>query len=527
MKKFKKLTTLAFSTLFLSASLYSLGFAAEQHFAGTGGLSSATSWGKDENVKAQSTSGMMGSGNAGKMVVQMHGLLDAQSGKGTNKDAFMLDRLAGPAANGDLADLTGLMDNFSHKSHTPAFDAIIGLDATHYIDDTNSVGAAVQITTRVPSSRVSTSVNEYRMKNGYVHYDSPNMGSIHMGSVIGAESQFRVGAESLAVGSGGITGDWDRYFNIGGWVNIDTSTSPNTIASYGITTAGAIAANNSGAANFTSNEGSANYPFMPKPGLHSERLKPLRDAITAAAMGTSFAENLVSGEGLKMSYYTPVLGDAVKVGVSFTPRQNDVLANGMKMPAVNTGSMQAIDSYKNIFGAGVMYSSPMGDDAMLRASVTGEFGSSSFEDESRGPSTTEPQLDKLKSWQAGAHFCASGFEVAGSYGNLGKSGMFKEDANDEHESTTYYTVGAGYNAGDFGVSATYFKSKKDKSELTNLVIGTQYDVSPLASVYMEYAKVSTEEYATTFAGGKRQYLKLGDDANNTGSVVLGGMKIKF
>lgn len=106
--------------------------------------------------------------------------------------------------------------------------------------------------------------------------------------------------------------------------------------------------------------------------------------------------------------------------------------------------------------------------------------------------------DALLTWQAGAKFSFMGFSVAGSYGDWDDSLRLKTLGNVD---ATFYTLGAAYETGPFGVSvtwldSTYEGSSTTENEFNNLSIGADYKLAPGFTPYAEVSFVDNDPTAT-------------------------------
>ena len=78
----------------------------------------------------------------------------------------------------------------------------------------------------------------------------------------------------------------------------------------------------------------------------------------------------------------------------------------------------------------------------------------------------------------------------------------------------YWTLGAAYESGPFGLSVTYLDSERADNELQNLVIGADYALAPGLTPYAEVSFFDADVSGTT----------VGD---NEGSVFLLGTTLNF
>lgn len=213
----------------------------------------------------------------------------------------------------------------------------------------------------------------------------------------------------------------------------------------------------------------------------------------------------------KISYYTPRFS-GVQLGLSFTPDTGD---SGTAAGVTDNIS----GDYENVISAGLGFESDL-EGVGLTASVVGEFGEA--ESTTFGSAGT---IEDLSAYSAGLQLEVDGFSVAGNFADLGESGtLITATQNDE---SSYWTLGAAYENGAYGVSVTYLEattgtgaaagagSNTGEHEFSNLVLGADYQMAPGLTPYVEFAMFDQENGSTT----------AGDD--NSGEVVLVGAEVAF
>jgi outer membrane protein OmpU len=195
----------------------------------------------------------------------------------------------------------------------------------------------------------------------------------------------------------------------------------------------------------------------------------------------------------KVTYYTPRFA-GVQAGVSYTPDLTDRGQAGDNFRNDTAGVNNLWDlslNYENQFANGVKLA-----------------GSGAYE---RG-TTKAAGIEDVRAWNVGALVGYQGFSVAGSYGDWGDSNAASGTDQD------YWTLGAGYEAGAFGVSATYLDSTIDpngaaKQDFSNLVLGADYKLAPGLT---PYAEVSFYDYNSNVAAN-----------DNKGTTFLLGTQLAF
>jgi outer membrane protein OmpU len=295
-------------------------------------------------------------------------------------------------------------------------------------------------------------------------YLSGNWGKVEMGDNKGAAATGRVDASTLAAATGGINGAWTNFANTG------ASAAP---------AVGTSLANSGG--------------FI-------SAAKGYAEHGSTTVLGD---ENLYNAT--KISYYSPRFA-GFQLGASFTPDlenrgQNDNLAFRNNVTQGNMGEIFDVSlGYENQFANGVK----------LAASGTYENGDA---DRTAAGATVED----LKAYSLGALVGYQGFSVAGSYGNWGDSGRATGGSNDD---STYWTAGAGYEAGPFALSATYLDSTREtgvnsENEFKNLVLGADYKLAPGITPYAEVSFYEFDQQGT------------GAVFDNDGTAFILGTQVAF
>lgn len=226
-------------------------------------------------------------------------------------------------------------------------------------------------------------------------------------------------------------------------------------------------------------------------------------------------EETDAGNATKITYYTPRFS-GLQFGLSYTPD------SGNYGSANNISSDAGTNDFSNVFAGGLNFQSDIADGVGVMASAVGEFG-----DAQGGSGTVSAADDRndLSAYSLGLGFEFEGFSVAGNYADLGDSGLLESaTVNDEQ---TYWTLGAAYENGPYGVSVTYLDSttgtgtaaggavNTGENNFTNLVVGADYQMAPGLTPYIEYANFDLESGSTNAA------------RDNSGNVVLVGAELSF
>jgi outer membrane protein OmpU len=194
-------------------------------------------------------------------------------------------------------------------------------------------------------------------------------------------------------------------------------------------------------------------------------------------------------DATKITYYSPRFS-GVQVGVSYTPDDGNVGTAAAFTTDTNGDN-------ENVFGLGANYTGQF-DQVGVQLSATGAFG------ESETAATED-----LSSWALGTVLSFQGFSVAGSYGDWDDSGLPTGGSVDQN----YWTLGAGYETGPFGVSLTYMDSEAGTSDFTNVSVGADYQLAPGLVPYVEVNFFELDP--------------AGAALDNDGTVLLVGTELTF
>lgn len=316
-------------------------------------------------------------------------------------------------------------------------------------------------------------------KSSYVWTETP-YGKVEIGSKNGVSIDMKRGAEYIAVATGGIDGDFGYYNN------------PYTIDDFENQTL-----------------------FIASPQLTVGYDSPRR--------------------ANKINYYSPKLGNAkeygeVQVGISFTP---DIEIRGTVYDISDVFNditpVTGIVPVKNIVELGLNYDIEYCD---LKSStgLVAQFGQSkSF--------VNEDHRKDLRAWEIGDVLTYKEFQLAGSYGNWGRSGTSVNTIPGNKYGAHYYTLGGAYTLGDFASSITYMKSKRAGGSLVRVnpftgkvifsaaaqepafngfqavSVGVQYNICKGLMPYAEWNRFLYDRILTPI--------------DNRGHVFLVGLKVSF
>ena len=209
--------------------------------------------------------------------------------------------------------------------------------------------------------------------------------------------------------------------------------------------------------------------------------------------GAAFLGDETQDNVNKITYYSPRFS-GFQVGVSYSPDSTD---RGQTVTRIDTTPGASGDN----FGVGVNYQGNFSG-VGVNVAATGIWGD--------GESAT---TEDLGAWQVGGSLGYMGFSVAASYGDWDDSLRTSSSLDDSN----YWTLGAAYETGPFGVSLTYINSQydvgSDENEFDNIVLGADYKLAEGLTPYVEVSWYDQDAVAVA------------DD--NDGTVGIVGMNFAF
>lgn len=196
----------------------------------------------------------------------------------------------------------------------------------------------------------------------------------------------------------------------------------------------------------------------------------------------------------KVIYYSPRFS-GFQVGVAYAPDSTD---RGQTTTRTDTTAGQAGD----IILAALNYQGQF-DQVSVAGSLTGEWGDSD-----------SSARQDLAAWAIGGKVGYAGFSLAGSYGDWDDSLRTAGNIDDNN----YWTVGAAYETGPFGVSVTYLNSEYAASSTTsndfdNVVVGADYKLAEGLTPFIEVSFYDQDATGTV--------------NDNQGTVGLLGVDLAF
>ncbi len=172
----------------------------------------------------------------------------------------------------------------------------------------------------------------------------------------------------------------------------------------------------------------------------------------------------------KIVYYTPKWS-GFQAGFAYIPGQD---TRGQQTHQVSAGADNTAGESEDIFAVGVNWSGQW-DAISIGLAGTGEWGS--------GESTA---TEDLSAWQVGAKVGYMGFSLAGSYADWSDSNRTASNLDE----SDFWTLGAAYENGPWGISITYMDSEFQQSATTedeheSWSIGADYKLAPGLTPYVE------------------------------------------
>lgn len=301
-------------------------------------------------------------------------------------------------------------------------------------------------------------------------------GRFELGGNKDAAANLRVDASTLAVATGGINGSW-TYF-----VNPDNNATAATPAGNAAAAAGEQTVN---------------------PYITTSKLTGEHGSMRSAGNESTY-------NATKVTYYTP-RWYGLQGGVSYTPDLSDRGQSTARADFVGTPAFNGTE-FGDVWDLALNYENQFSNGIKLAASAAYETGSADT------TNLAVNRFESISAWNVGALLGYQGFSVAGSYGDWNDTGMRSTAAG--NKDSDYYTLGAAYEGGPFGVSATYLDSSTGSgvvgtqdNDFENLVLGADYKLAPGLT---PYAEVSFYEYDSAGVGN-----------DNDGTVFILGTQLAF
>jgi len=183
-------------------------------------------------------------------------------------------------------------------------------------------------------------------------------------------------------------------------------------------------------------------------------------------------DNNTTSDDTKATYFTPRFS-GFQLGASLTPDSGIVSGTGGLLDTDNDGD------FENVVSLGANYVGKF-DEVGVGLSIVGQFG----DDEDAAGAEGED----LSIWGVGGKVNFAGFSLGAHYSDFGETAITVANARAGADAGSAWSVGVGYQAGPWGVSAWYTDHEKDNAntspagalntELTRIGFGAGYTVAP-------------------------------------------------
>ena len=382
-----------------------------------------------------------------------------------------------------------------------AVSANLSFDVNFNPDEDHRYGFFTKLNTN--TSALTACGNPENSDKAALYLENKAFGRLEAGSYNGAYDRIKIAPDALAVGTGGINGDFYNFFTSGAFLAKNVNNAPNY--------------------------SDASFAFYTSVNL------PASDATRAN----------------KVTYYTPNY-NGFEIGLSFIP---DTEHQGTIFAVTNGGINKKGLGYTDTIEAAVRYSTTT-NDVNHGISLVGNFGKA--KDYQEGAGNNFKRHD-LTAFEVGTSLALKGFKIAAAYGHLGNSGTIKSitDNNGNEVALTnyltgkpkneFYSVGTAYEYNRIGASITYLSSSalgllaKDpnqniikldqdgnKNKFQSLSLGVQYKIFDNVAAFVEYTHF---QYAKK-SGPNAEVVSADKPADNKfsvnkGNVVLAGLKANF
>ncbi len=412
--------------------------------------------------------------SAGKgPVVTLGGTANFQVGSGSQESLYQKQSKAGVADGSDTSI-------YSRELHTRT-STTIHLKVDGRSDNGLGYGAYIELNADTNANDTTATNNSARRT--YIYVES-GFGRVETGATGDAGNALKVGAETIAHGTGGIAGDFYKYVDL---ANGGIAHSAKYAILPGLPTAAGIPGEANGGYTTGFNGGAGQR----KNDTHDDR-----------------------ANSNKISYYTPRI-EGLQAGVSFTPDQAEHgTSNGFTGANGDSSELSGFPAFLNVWNGGVNYQTKYNDMAISTA-ITAEHG------DAKDAVTTSAAIDGLDAYSLGLNLSYAGFTIGGSYADAPEFGLLKTYDSSMH----YWTLGGAYEFGPFGTSVTYLNStvkhgtgaSAPDATFKNLSVGADYKLAPGFLPYLEVSFFKTDSGLAESA----------TQVDNKGTVFIGGTQLNF
>jgi len=354
---------------------------------------------------------------------------------------------------------------------------------------------------------ISTHANSYKNTSkgsdrSFLWLEHGDLGRMEFGSNNDASEAMRLGADNVAVATGGISGAWVQSLS-------STLFNPTR----------AVALDN----------------FIMSPWNVGDNAMDFD--LQGAASETNSSDSWHIEKSRKVNYYTPKM-NGFQLGISYTPDTENrgnglagVISNA-SMPNSFTSSTSAAN--KNVISGGITWDGKVMNDVMGKFSLVGVTGNTADTSDSSDASVEKSK--DIEGIDVGTVLTYKDWRAAASYGWLGESGF--QSAATNIEDSHYGTFGLGYKMDKLDTSVTYMYGRKNHNTTQLVSLGTEYS---LAAGIMPYAEATYYNLKLKNQGGlaltgsgsnatadtAAASTASGDAGHAEGTVFVLGTKLKF
>ena len=408
----------------------------------------------------------------------------------------------GPAVANDLSvKIGGMFDGYAiAKADNPkttsitknnsfigfATNAWVWLEAMNTTAKGLEYGAHIGLTTHAKSARNPANAST-SLDSSWLWLSKDNLGRVEFGSNDDASASMRVGGDSVAVASGGISGNWFQ----------------------------AVLGSNF----FRSGETLSADNFLWTPWSMGDNAL---NTNLASADDVTYLE-----KARKVTYYSPKW-NGFQGGFSYTPDSQN-LGNTANIPNTTANAHNA--GLSDTYSGGITWDGQVMNDITAGASVIGMWGSA--KNGYNGSNVVKTAY--TEGFDVGGMLMYKELKGALSYGYMNRTGYV---SSGKHTSDIMYaTAGLGYNWDKLHTSATYFYGHKNDNNTHVASFGAEY---ALASGIMPYAEttyynlglrhqggLSTAVATTNVRDANRDSEPVAHARSTNGVVFIIGTKLKF
>ena len=387
-----------------------------------------------------------------------------------------------------------------------------------------------------------------------VFLQSPYFGMIELGTVDSASAKMMIDASTIAVGDGGIgSTDWFNYVNVEGQNYSESYTSkdgapervrnykeahpfyllPQLYTEYG---------QNSGLYEFFGDSKSTSVENV------SPKLSYYSNEFSGLSFGASYAPNVSHVRNSSLKGFVDKLHTLAQ-GLADGDSQDKVNSDLYDMVINVVDDYSPVVKYENMFSAGMKFSKEFDDALNLEISAVVEHAEHKMDSQN---SIFQVAFNDIFGWNIGGKLDYAGFSIVGSYGDVDLSGTAKNvssaitNAKGEDNGiyvtnpgkTYFWTIGASHSMGNLCFSVGYFNSVSSpmsedyENTLQHIAVGAEYNIADLVhsnkgkgnsrfGPYFVYHFVDTKEHPVYLSES------LEDDENNSGHLIIAGLKFQF